>query len=60
MSEHTLHIEKGGFVNKEKLFAYLRNELNDAEKRSCLGNHWRTSIIFNFDCVFSAYGLLFS
>ena len=32
MSEHTLHIEKGGFVNKEKLFAYLRNELNDAEK----------------------------
>ncbi len=32
MSEHKLHIEKGGLINKEKLFAYLRNELNETEK----------------------------
>lgn len=33
MSDHKLHIEQGGFINKEKLFAYLRNELNDSEKQ---------------------------
>jgi HAE1 family hydrophobic/amphiphilic exporter-1 len=30
------------------------------EKRSCLGNHWRTSFLINFDRVFSSDGLLFS
>jgi len=33
MSEHKLHIEQGGFINKEKLFAYLRNQLSDTEKQ---------------------------
>lgn len=32
MSEHKLHIEQGDFINKEKLFDYLRNKLSDTEK----------------------------
>lgn len=31
MAEHKLHIEKGGFISKEHLLAYLNGELNDAE-----------------------------
>jgi hypothetical protein len=33
MAEHKLHIEKGGFISKEHLLAYLNGELNDAENK---------------------------
>ena len=33
MSEFKLHIEKGGYVSKSTLLAYLNNELNAADKQ---------------------------
>src|SRR6187402_2851454 len=32
MSEKKLHIEKGGVISKEVMLAYLRNEMDPAEK----------------------------
>src|SRR5690606_5781032 len=50
------------FINGNRNVAHSISQRNSSrmEKRSCLGNHWWTSIIPNFDCVFSSYGLLFS
>ncbi|GEM_PF-1675460 len=32
MSEHKLHIEKGGYISKDLMLAYLNGNLSDAEK----------------------------